>query len=1195
MCSYGLKSAVEPEKFLRKSMTLLSTHYRFKEVLGVHCEGLHDHARVQGRDTQRSGVYPDEFAEKVVKVIETLPHQSAWVSSSGGGPPDDGEELKVDTEPGRGASEISFKGSVSGKVAGALRRLHQNLGHPSNREMVRHLTLGGASKEMIAAAQNLKCSTCARCARPQAHRVAKPSALLDFNEAVAIDIIFIDTLQNKNHLALNMVDVASSYQVVVPLESRHANVVAETFYKFWVSWAGTPVKLVLDLDTGFQDSFWELTSGDGIGMRRAAGQAHWQNGIAERYGGAWKSVWDKLCVDYKVMDDEMWEATAAVNEARNTFRNKSGFSPRQWVFGSNGRLVPDPEDESDLQLSALSHTTSDEKMARKQNLRVGARMAFFHYHSTDALQKALHHRARVFPRTFKPGDMVYVYREVKTKGKRASSKWLGPATVIGPEGSNYWVARGGRCLLAAGEHLRAAEHEEVSEALRIKAALHEIKSAMDADFEEAVDEDATAEMEVEDEMMFSALPDDDGVGAQGGGVQSSARYPQLDEHRMARALQAEERHRVATRKAQSLDDVPASVKRRLAVPASQWSGAEGGEAAHHPQFFVKKVKSPEALEKALEKEIPWNLIDHQEKQLYVEAEKKQWQEHLDSGAVRPLTLEESAQVEKEVGKDRILNCRFLYRDKNLAKRRKDPSIPCKAKARLCVGGQRDPDLGNIEMSVDAPTANRHSVLLGLLMALSRGWLVAIGDIRAAFLNGVEAPRKLFFRQPIRGIPGLYPGQLVEIVKGVFGLSSSPKLWWLKLSGDLLELEIQHQGKHYKIEQNEIDPCAFRVTDREQKVCGMIFTHVDDLLVMAEVGLHEEIKKMIGQKFPVDDWESGKFEYIGCEYQITPDEVTITQTGYVESRLEKISIPGHLRNEDPATPELMECNRTTIGCLSWLAKQTRADIQFQVAQAQRVQGNPTISDIKETNKIVDAAKNHKHEGITLKRIPQERMVFLAYHDAAWANADLEGDRDQEWDGDFKKASQLASLVLVADRCVVENKIGKASIVDWRSKASARICRSTFAGETMACGDALETCLYLRSLMLSFQHGRLIHEKDAGKYMDLHLCTDCKSLYDHLHKAGTPKPPTERRLALDLAAIRQSLYVEAKHQWRKIYGEGSVRPEKPRKPPLHWVPTDKQLADILTKKMKPDDWWKTVSSGLLILPFMVPSAQTLGIQS
>jgi hypothetical protein len=97
----------------------------------------------------------------------------------------------------------------------------------------------------------------------------------------------------------------------------------------------------------------------------------------------------------------------------------------------------------------------------------------------------------------------------------------------------------------------------------------------------------------------------------------------------------------------------------------------------------------------------------EEKQLYVEAEKKQWQEHLDFGAVRPLTLEESAQVEKEAGKDRILNCRFLYRDKNLAKRRQDPSIPCKAKARLCVGGQRDPDLGNIEMR-QRPTDTRCS-------------------------------------------------------------------------------------------------------------------------------------------------------------------------------------------------------------------------------------------------------------------------------------------------------------------------------------------------------------------------------------------------------------------------------------------------------------------------------------------------------
>ena len=73
-----------------------------------------------------------------------------------------------------------------------------------------------------------------------------------------------------------------------------------------------------------------------------------------------------------------------------------------------------------------------------------------------------------------------------------------------------------------------------------------------------------------------------------------------------------------------------------------------------------------------------------------------------------------------------------------------------------------------------------------------------------------------------------------------------------------------------------------------------------------------------------------------------------------------------------------------------------------------------------------------------------MILLAYHDAAWANAELEGEQDQEWDGAFKKASQLASLVMIADERVVKNQRGSASFIDWRSKASSRVCRSTFAG-------------------------------------------------------------------------------------------------------------------------------------------------------
>ena len=87
------------------------------------------------------------------------------------------------------------------------------------------------------------------------------------------------------------------------------------------------------------------------------------------------------------------------------------------------------------------------------------------------------------------------------------------------------------------------------------------------------------------------------------------------------------------------------------------------------------------------------------------------------------------------------------------------------------------------------------IILALQLALARNWQVSVGDIRAAFLNnGLPAPRNLYFRQPRRGIPSLKPGQIIKVLRGVFGLSTSPKLWWMKLSSELLELNVQRQNE-----------------------------------------------------------------------------------------------------------------------------------------------------------------------------------------------------------------------------------------------------------------------------------------------------------------------------------------------------------------------------------------------------------------
>ncbi|CAE7627787.1 GIP, partial [Symbiodinium microadriaticum] len=182
-----------------------------------------------------------------------------------------------------------------------------------------------------------------------------------------------------------------------------------------------------------------------------------------------------------------------------------------------------------------------------------------------------------------------------------------------------------------------------------------------------------------------------------------------------------------------------------------------------------KCQTDRALEKALEKEIPWKLIPESEHDAFRLAEEKQFREHLDHQALKPLSVDESAEVMRRVDPSRILTSRFAYRDKHWSRRKLDPGLAWKHKARLVVSGHRDPDVKCLE--TDAPTINRLTILTLLqecfftqcaldpclfqlvsaeVLASRRkthDWVAAAGDITAAFLNGDDMDRELYLRQP----------------------------------------------------------------------------------------------------------------------------------------------------------------------------------------------------------------------------------------------------------------------------------------------------------------------------------------------------------------------------------------------------------------------------------------------------------------
>lgn len=605
-------------------------------------------------------------------------------------------------------------------------------------------------------------------------------------------------------------------------------------------------------------------------------------------------------------------------------------------------------------------------------------------------------------------------------------------------------------------------------------------------------------------------------------------------------------------------------------------------SASHQAYVVEDQENeneefqlPKAYQKQLDKEVKWNEIPEDEKPLYVEAESKQWQEHLQYEAVRVLSAEESKLVRETVPKERILSSRFAYRDKNVAKRREDPTVPPRAKARLCIGGHRDPDLRKGMLQTEAPTATKLSLMTMLFLAGQFSWRLAAGDVQAAFLNGNEARRSLYFSQPTRGLPGVEPDALIEVIKGVFGLSTSPRLWWEKLSRDLKEVDIQVNGETLKLVQHELDVCYFLLRDTQGNLQGALITHVDDLLIAAPPHVLEAMKVSLSGIFPIAEWDVGEFEYVGTNIKQDDAGIHLSQMSYVNSRLETVEIPKNVILDDCADGVTKIDNQSTIGALSWLASQSRPDLQAGVSLSQRKQKQPSFGDVKETNKVVKMAQNGKGEPITFARVGSslDDLMILVYHDAAWANATADEHDPAEYVfGGQGIYSQLGHLVLVCSRSAMKGNAVTPVIVAWKSHGCPRVCRSTFAAETMASLEGWEDAIAFRAMLAGSLAAEPLCEDSVREVMPIVSITDCKSLFDSVHRVGGPKAPSEKRLMIDLAALRQLISAEAA-RWGCQF-------EDPRM--MRWVPTNFQLADILTKvKTDVQSWWGMLRN--LHLPF------------
>ena len=771
-----------------------------------------------------------------------------------------------------------------------------------------------------------------------------------------------------------------------------------------------------------------------------------------------------------------------------------------------------------------------------------------------------------------PGDIVFYHRKPKNS---KDWQWKGPATVVGKEHQSLWVSHAGRCHLVAPEHIRRATNEEVGSAFVLRATKDDLEKLIE------YDENDPDMFNGEDEHPLEE-------GEQQQDDEEGEEDITLEEIEKGEGLLDGDDAPQVLRLSEDNDYGP--VPRRLRTKQ-----APGKGSAPYQANMVRRATTERGRQKQLEKELPWSYIPDDQKEAFRSAEQKQWREHVDHNAVEPMSVEESRRIMKQLP-DRVLPSRFAYRDKNWAKRKGNKEIPWKHKARLVIGGHVDPDL-HLGLNTSAPTVSRQGILLLLQILasnLQNNWTASAGDITAAFLNGELLSRELYIKQPKSGLGNLHPEQIVKLTKGVFGLVDSPHAWWAKLRGSMLDLRVElGNGRVARFTQCPLDPCIFQlreITNPEDDhdedlgppLC-YVAVHVDDLLVIGQREVSAKVKEGLSRVFPVEDWEQDAFEYIGSYIEVKENEVTITQGHYAETRLFEIEIKPGQRDEDAATPEQCADNRSWVGALSWMAGQTRPDLQTGVSMAQQLQKAPLVEDLRFSNQLARRAREHCQRGVSLRPIDFQKAVLLVYHDAAWSNAPQdpedpfymltpeEEDLGRIRDGPFatreRKAkrntsrisSQLGGLYLLTDEEVLHGGSHKASLLDWKSAACARVCRSTFAAETMSCAGAIENAEYIMLFLETLLKGNL---QRRGARLRLRLMTDCRSLYDCLHKEGIPRVPADHRLAIDLAAIRQDV--------------GRLKAK------LFWVPTTLQYSDILTKPLKAHGWWEAICNEIT-LPF------------
>ena len=245
MCCFGMK--IPNGLPIKKHTRLLVSHSDMKS-LAKTCPGPasvshRSHQVIAGSHpavgsvSKFAGRYPTGFVRAVMRTVSEFPKHPVLIVN-----PLKEHECLV-------SARVRELNEANGqRLQEALLKLHTNLGHPGNQNLVRILKHGGASQEAVEAARSFQCQQCLATAQPRPSLPAKPDRVLNFNQRIGVDVKYLrGWAVNQKIPAINIVDYASSFQMMVPIFKKETSEqIRQVIQERWINWAGTPDEIIMD-------------------------------------------------------------------------------------------------------------------------------------------------------------------------------------------------------------------------------------------------------------------------------------------------------------------------------------------------------------------------------------------------------------------------------------------------------------------------------------------------------------------------------------------------------------------------------------------------------------------------------------------------------------------------------------------------------------------------------------------------------------------------------------------------------------------------------------------------------------------------------------------------------------------------------------------------------------------------------------